>query len=314
MSNRVGRKNIKYPQRPSTHIKETDSWKILQNSVPSEWLLRGVTERDYGIDCYLEMVGRDGSVRGDLISIQLKGAESLDWKQNNKQNRQEATFSGVKIETINYWMNLAVPVFLCVAETTTKKLYFAPIKNQVRTQYKKSTRQKSLSFLLSTKHTLDDDQGLLNFIICYIQEKNFKDLIELSRLLLIHLPQYYGFIIGNQELDPFLGVEPDDELMFTHIYMTLHKLCNVLAIDWDIKWLSDIYDEDNKTWKDSYYNLHNLTFTQIMPQLNKTLVVVLESIKNIITEFQKEFWESKEYIIYRKAKELDISNLDSLIW
>lgn len=305
---------MKFPQRPSTHIKETDSWKILQNSVPSEWLLRGVTERDYGVDCYLEMVGRDGSVRGDLISIQLKGTESLDWKQNEKQNRQEAKFSGVKIETINYWMNLAVPVFLCVAETSTKKLYFAPIKNQVRNQYKKYKLQQSLSFALSTKHMLDDDQGLLNFIICYIQEKNFKELTELSRLLLIHLPQFYEFIMENQELDPFLGVEPDDELMFTHIYMTLHNLCNVLAIDWDIKWLSDIYDEDNKTWKDSYYNLHNLTFTQIMPQLNKKLVVVLESIKKIITEFQKEFWETKEYIIYRKAKELDVSNLDSLIY
>jgi len=305
---------MKYPQRPSTHIKETDSWKILQNSVPSEWLLRGVTERDYGVDCYLEMVGRDGSVRGDLISIQLKGTESLDWKQNDKQNRQEATFSGVKIETINYWMNLAVPVFLCVAETTTKKLYFAPIKNQVRTQYKKYTSQQSLSFLLSNKHMLDDDQGLLNFIICYIQEKSFKELIELSRLLLIHLPQYYEFIVGNQGLDPFLGVEPDEELMFTHIYMTLHNLCNVLAIDWDIKWLSDIYKEDSTTWKDSYYNIHNLTFTQIMPQLNKKLLEVLESIKKIITEFQKEFWETKEYIIYRKAKKLDLSNLDSLIY
>jgi hypothetical protein len=305
---------MKYPQRPSTHIKETDSWKILQNSVPSEWLLREVTERDYGVDCYLEMVGRDGSVRGDLISIQLKGTESLDWKQNDKQNRQEAKFSGVKIETINYWMNLAVPVFLCVAETATKKLYFTPIKNQVRNQYKKYKSQQSLSFLLSTKHMLDNDQGLLNFIICYIQEKNFKELTELSRLLLIHLPQYYEFIIENQELDPFIGVEPDEELMFTHIYMTLHNLCNVLAIDWDIKWLSDIYDEDNKTWKDSYYNLHNLTFAQIMPQLNKKLVDVLESIKKIITEFQKEFWETKEYIIYRKAKELDVSSLDSLIY
>jgi len=67
-----------FPQRPSAHIKETDSWKILQNSVPSEWLLRGVTERDYGVDCYLEMIGRDGSVRGDLISIQLKGTECLE--------------------------------------------------------------------------------------------------------------------------------------------------------------------------------------------------------------------------------------------
>ena len=119
--------------------------------------------------------------------------------------------TGIKIETINYWMGLAVPVFLCVAETSTKKLYFAPIKNQVRNHYKKYIKQKNISFSLSTEHILDDDQGLLNFIICYIQEKNYKELTELSRLLLIHLPQYYGFIIENQELDPFFGVEPDDE-------------------------------------------------------------------------------------------------------
>ena len=92
---------MKYPQRPSTHIKETASWKILQNSVPSEWMVRGVSERDYGVDCYIEMVGWDGSVRGDLLSIQLKGTESLNWKHNDKQKRREAKFSGIKIETIN---------------------------------------------------------------------------------------------------------------------------------------------------------------------------------------------------------------------
>ena len=128
------------------------------------------------------------------------------------------------------------------------------------------------------------------------------------------MPQYYEFIIENQDLDPFMGVEPDDELMFVHIYLTLHNLSNVLAIDWDIKWLSDIFKEDKQTWKESYYNLHNLTFTQIMPQLKNKLVAVLTSIKKIMTEYQSDFWGSKEYIIYQKAKELDVSNLDSLIY
>lgn len=305
---------MKYPKRPSTHIKETESWKILQNSVPSEWIVREVSERDYGVDCYIEMVGNDGSVTGDLLSVQLKGTELLDWKHNDRQNRHEARFSGIKIETINYWMNLAVPVFLCVAETSTNKLFFAPIKHQVRNQYKKYINQQSLSFLLSTEHSFDGDQGLLNFIICYIQEKNFKELTELSRLLLIHLPQYYEFILGNQELDPFLGVEPEEELMFVHIYLTLHNLCNVLAIDWDIKWLSDVYSDDKKTWNDSFYGLHNLTLTEILPQIKIKLVAVLESIKKILTDYQKDYWEKKEYIIYCKAKDLDISNLDSLIY
>ena len=269
---------MKYPQRPSTHIKETKSWKILKNSVPSEWMVREVSERDYGVDCYLEIVGNDGSVKGDLLSIQLKGTDHLDWKQNNKQKRQEAIFSGIKIETINYWMNLAVPVFLCVAETSTGNLYYAPIKNQVRNQYKKYMNQQSLSFLLSSEHRFDGGQGLLKFIICYIQEKNFRELTEFSRLLLIHLPQYYEFIVGSQKLDPFIGVEPEDELMFVHIYMILHNLCNVLAIDWNIKWIADIFHDDKKTWNESFYNLHNLTFTEILPQINIKLVEVLESI------------------------------------
>lgn len=305
---------MKYPQRPSTHIKETESWKILQNSVPSGWIVREVSERDYGVDCYIEIVGNDGSVTGDLLSVQLKGTERLDWKPNDNHKRHEARFSGIKIETINYWMNLAVPVFLCVAETSTNKLYFAPIKHQVRNQYKKYLNQQSLSFLLSTEHSFDGSQGLLNFIICYIQEKSFKELTELSRVLLIHLPQYYEFICENQELDPFLGVEPEEELMFVHIYLTLHNLCNVLAIDWNIKWLRDIYEDDKKTWSNSYNHLHNLTMTKILPQIENKIAEILESIKKILTVNQKDYWETKEYILYRKAKDLDVSNLNSLIY
>lgn len=305
---------MKYPKRPSAHIKETDSWKVLQNSVPSTWIVREVSERDYGVDCYIEIVGNDGSVTGDLLSVQLKGTESLKWKYKDKYKRHEARFSGIRIETINYWMNLSVPVFLCVAETSTNKLYFAPIKHQVRNQYKKYINQQNLSFLLSTEHIFDRGQGLLNFIICYIQEKNFKELTELSRLLLIHLPQYYEFIMWNQELDPFLGVEPQDELMFVHIYLTLHNLCHILAIDWDIKWLSDVYKDDEQTWEDSIYDLHNLSLTKIHPQIKNKLIEVLENIKKLIVENQNEYWGKKEYIIYRKAQDLDISNLDSLIY
>ena len=115
-------------------------------------------------------------------------------------------------------------------------------------------------------------------------------------------------------MDPFLGVEPDDELMFIHIYMLLHNFCNVLALDWDVKWLADIYLDDKKTWKDSFYSLHNLTLTEILPQINSKLIEVLKSTKKIVTEFQKEYWETKEYITFRKVVEWDISNLDSLIY
>jgi len=305
---------MRLPKRPSEHIKESESWKILQYSVPSKWIVREVSERDYGIDCYIELVSNENTVTGDLLSVQLKGTENLEWKYNKKKERRDATFSGIKIETINYWMNLPVPVFLFVAETSTKKLYFAPIKHQVRNQYNKFISQDSLSFSLSEHYSFTNDSGLLNFIACYIQEKTFRDLTDLSRTLLIHLPQYYEFIRSNQELDPFLELEPEDELMFIHIYLTLHNLCNVLAIDWDIKWLKEIYEEDKKTWNSNFNCLHNLTMTNILPLIETKLSEVLESIKTIVTVYQKEYWEGKEYILFRKAKDLDVSKLDELLY
>ena len=214
-------------------------------------------------------------------------------------------------------MELPVPVFLCVADIPEKKLYFVPVKNQVRTQYKKFSKQSSLSFTLSEHHSFADDSGLMNFIICYIQEKNFRDLTDLSRNLLIHLPQYCEFIYNQQELDPFIGLEPEEELMFIHIYLTIHNLWNICAIDWGIDWIADIIKKDKKTWENtdfSDYYLHNLTMTEIFPSLEKKLIEVLDSIKTIITDFQKEYWEQKEYILYRKALDLDTSKLTELVF
>ena len=305
---------MKFPKRPSTHIKESESWKILENSVPSLWIVRDVSERDYGIDCYIELVSNENEVTGDLFSVQLKGTEKLKWKYNRTKARREAKFTGIRIETINYWMNLSVPIFLFVAETSSKNLYFAPIKHQVRNQYSKYLKQEGLSFTLSEEHSFANEPGLLNFIICYIQEKTFRDLSDLSRTLLIHLPQYYEFILSYQGLDQFLEVESEEQLMFIHIYLTIHNLCNVLAIDWNIKWLDKIYEEDKKTWNSAYSCLHNLTMTEILPLLESKLSEVLVSIKTIVTVYQKEYWERKDYIIYRKAKDLDVSNLKALIY
>jgi hypothetical protein len=167
---------MKLPKRPSAHIKETESWKILLNSVPSLWMFRDVSERNYGIDCYIKIVSNENTVTGDLLSAQLKGTENISGKNSKTKARREAKFTGIKIETINYWMNLPVPVFLFVAETSSNKLYFAPIKHQVRNQYSKYLKQGSLSFALSEEHSFADETGLLNFIICYIQEKTFRDL------------------------------------------------------------------------------------------------------------------------------------------
>jgi hypothetical protein len=89
-----------YPQRPQQHIKETESLKIVESALPSEWIFRRVTEMDYGIDVYLELRGgpKGQDLRGDLCFLQVKSTEKISWGEDKL-----ARLSGIKKSTVNYW-------------------------------------------------------------------------------------------------------------------------------------------------------------------------------------------------------------------
>jgi len=295
---------MKLPKRLDTHIKESASWKILENKVPAEWVIREVSERDYGIDCYIELVNKDNEITGDLLSGQLKGTEKIKWKAKRNEVR-EATFSGIKIETIHYWMNLPVPVFLLVADLTDTKLYFASVKQQVRSQYKKYLKQKSLSFTLTNIFQLGTDIGYVVFMALYIKEKFHKEFASNLRTLFVQWQNYLDFMHEHQHLDCFLEAEPDEELLFIHIYLTLYALSKQLALDWDIETLIDIIRKDQETWKDSYGLFHYQTFTNILPSLERKFFEIIEKARDRVTKKEREYWERTDLILYRMAHKLD---------
>lgn len=292
------------PKRIDTHIKESDSWKILKNHIPAKWIIREVSERDYGIDCYIELVNNDNEVAGDLLSGQLKGTERIEWRVKDKKNK-EATFSGIKMETINYWMNLPVPVFLLVADLEESNLYFAPVKQQVRSQYSKYLKQKKMSFSLVNNFNFGADRGLVLFLVHYFREKFHDKFISALRTILVHRQHYLEFIQGMQQLDCFMGAETDEELLFIHIYQTCHTLSQLLAIDWGIDSLVNIIKKDQETWKDSYYMFHYQTFTDVLPAIEVIFFQIIEKAHNRITKTEKEYWSKTEPILYRMMINLE---------
>ncbi len=64
---------MKLPIRPESHVTEAAAFKCFISKIPDRWIVRELTERDYGIDCYLEIVNSNNLVTGMLLSIQLKG-------------------------------------------------------------------------------------------------------------------------------------------------------------------------------------------------------------------------------------------------
>lgn len=68
---------MKLPKRVDEHVTETSSWRILQVTAPTEWIVREVSERDFGIDCYIEITIKDRHITGELISAQLRAMKRI---------------------------------------------------------------------------------------------------------------------------------------------------------------------------------------------------------------------------------------------
>ena len=143
---------MKWPKRTSSHIQETKSWRLLASLAPDEWIVREVSERDYGIDAYIEIATPTGDITGNLISVQLKGPAQVDWKdiewKDNGERSRIGTSPAIATATARYWLNLPVPVFLFVADLTVRDIYFASVEPQIRNHFDKLDRQDSLTFRL----------------------------------------------------------------------------------------------------------------------------------------------------------------------
>lgn len=42
-----------FSKRITTHVSESRSFDIISKALPSQWIIREMTERDYGIDLYV---------------------------------------------------------------------------------------------------------------------------------------------------------------------------------------------------------------------------------------------------------------------
>lgn len=58
---------LKYPKKDPNHIRETTGYKVLNSNIPSEWMIRDATEREYGIDCYVELDDKKCSTANCLL-------------------------------------------------------------------------------------------------------------------------------------------------------------------------------------------------------------------------------------------------------
>ncbi|MEH0083819.1 DUF4365 domain-containing protein [Vibrio antiquarius] len=157
---------MEYPRRINTHIYESKSLDIVSRSLPPEWIVRELTERDYGIDLYVELVTKDGLVTGDMIALQVKSTTTCRFNSKNK-----FSLSGIKRSTLNYWQGLPVPVFVFLVDLNSENVYWCCVQEELR---KGSFNGDSATITLGFyKHNTLSNDGIDILKIYYLREKRW---------------------------------------------------------------------------------------------------------------------------------------------
>lgn len=314
---------MKLPKRHPTHIIESKSWKVLQAKLPSHWILREVTERDYGVDAYIELVTTEGEVTGELVSIQLKGKEggNIDWKTSSE--KKHFAFTGTKVTTVQYWMNIPVPVFLFVADVDNSQLWFADVKDQTRRNYDAYRSQSTLTFSVCDADEIGPMEGFTRFLRAYARERNHSRFSTDIVTLLSNAEQFAEFLAEHLMRDCFLTLEPDEILSFSLLLETTSSVARHLDVPWEIKSFNDICEEDRDVWQNDgkgwyvYGEIHEGTVAKYVQLLAPKLVELLAASRTHIVETHTEYWSRVNPVLHSVLEIYDykhiVHQLDGLI-
>ncbi len=307
---------MKFPERSTTHKIEAASWRLLQELAPEEWIVREVSERDYGVDAYIEVTKPTGEVTGNLISVQLKGKDELEWMEQETGIRT-ARSPSIKTTTANYWLNLPVPVFLFVADLTSKKIYYVSVEEEIRSQFNNLANQDSISFKLTDEIHIQSKIGSTLFPLFIARERAHPQFVFHITNLLSHIEPFGEFIIYNQNRDSFMEVESERHLQFRALYESIQMASWYLNKEWKIESLQELYILDHKQWKDDFVYLHEGTLDYVLRKLESIFPQLVRKSLRLVSDTQAAYWRSRDPVFYRLCSngELDssITHLEQVI-
>ncbi|MDW9775757.1 DUF4365 domain-containing protein [Sinorhizobium meliloti] len=302
---------MKLPSRPATHLTEAASWRLLQSLAPETWIVREVTERDYGIDAYIEITSAAGEITGDLISVQLKGTDSIEWKKPKTTAGAEpaklkdledrhltARSPSIATSTANYWERLPVPVFLFVADISAHAIYFAPVEQTIRREYAKLASQDSISFPLVKGFSLSEDVGGPTVEWFAKRERLHRDFVYQISGLVSHAESFHDFIETNQGRDSFMEVDADAHLRFRALYNSCRMAAAYLGIEWAVDSLQSLYKSDRAQFKDEYVWLHELTLDRALVQIESIFPTILRAAIDLIENVEGDYWRRQDPILH----------------
>ena len=285
---------MKLPIRPESHVTEAAAFKCFISKIPDRWIVRELTERDYGIDCYLEIVNSNNLVTGMLLSIQLKGISNVVLRG---VNNSEITLYGIAHSTSNYWFRLPVPVILACVDTVAKKLYAINVKDYIRKDYDEFLQKKAPIYRVDVENEITARNAEERFTQIYLREQHRQQFEMMVIDFLSNYERKHELIENHWQRDFFLGVEEDAELQLRHLYNVTKSLCEWFNLPWDIPAISEM-SQAGKSMFGNHAHLFEMQVSEFVQTLLPKMEVIASNVKELITETEGTYWLQKDQWLY----------------
>jgi len=285
---------MKLPKRVPQHISETASFRLFSSKVPNNWIVRDASERDYGIDCYLELVNDNDELSGELALIQLKSRQSISWTKQD-------TFilHKVDITTSNYWYQFPVPVFIFLADLAEEKIYFKSVKHVIKKDFSEFKKETKFNYLFERIDEFEGRDGIFAFKDSYRKERYRQQFENELLFFLSNFQQFKDFRLEHSNRDFHLGIEASDLIYFEAMHRNYRFLCEYFNIENPIPSLKDIKRNSRKNFGNKHhYELYEHDLSEWGEKFEKLTIGIIKKMKVILHD-ERSYWLSVNPTIYK---------------
>jgi len=224
----------------------------------------------------------------------LKGVDHITWATGVDATEPTYQQAGIRASTAAYWMGLQIPAFLCVADISSREVYWANVKSQVRANYSALEQQRDISFTLRKGAVLNRQAGGASLYVSYLLERRHEQFAEHLRDLLINATYYATFMENHSNADSFMEVEPVEEARLVHLYRVLKSITEQLGVEWDQAPLEDRFEEDARAWATRVHAIHEATVAATVRDLAPRFRDTLTRATDLVVDVESTFWRHTE--------------------
>lgn len=280
-----------YPLRHDTHVTDNAAKSILRSALPPGWMLRELSENDYGIDFQLEFTSLGNRVTGQIAGIQLKGTSTGNMSSQGSHN------VSVKRSTLNLWRNYEAPVLIVLVDTVSRMIYSKSIEHEIRREPEKYIKgnSESLSFLFTSSDLLNTNKAITD----YRAGKNLRSM-DHDLPSVMHVHRDFVKLFRRYRRDGHMPVDGDGsfdvdnvgkhkyERQLRGVYSRMQKLSCLLDIRWNVATVEEIIRTEkwNSYEGDEMMEHH---FTSILDKLDVQFQSILVEVQRIV-EAYKRYW------------------------